>query len=101
MVCFSWGSLNSKLKRGKIINICFFIGKIISEIKFDFVLNSRNISIAIFYIELLNGSVIKVKGYNEMVDSCYSTLKQGMNIQIQGYINSKSEIILQNIEMIN
>ena len=75
------------------MNICFFVGKIISEINFDFILNSKNISIARFDIELLNGNTIKVKGYNEIADYCYSTLKQGMNIQIQGYINNKYEII--------
>ena len=68
------------------MNICFFIGKIISEIKFDFI---------------LNGSVIKVKGYNEIADYCYSTLKQGMNIQIEGNINGKSETILEDIEIFN
>ena len=83
------------------MNICFFIGEIISEIKFDFILNSKDISIAIFNIELLNGSVIKVKGYNEIADYCYSTLKQGMNIQLQGYINNKCEIILDDIEILD
>ena len=47
------------------MNLCFFIGKICSEIQFEFILNSKNISIAIFDIELTNGSIIKVKSYNE------------------------------------
>lgn len=83
------------------MNICFFIGKIISEIKFDFILNSKDISIAILTIQLMNGSIIKVKGYNEIADYCYSTLKQGMNIQIQGYINNKYEIILEDIQILS
>lgn len=82
------------------MNICFFIGKICSEIKFDFILNSKNVSISVFYIELLNGSIVKVKGYNEIADYCYSNLKEGMIIQIQGYINYKYEITLEDIEII-
>lgn len=81
------------------MNIGFFIGKIITEINFDFILNSKNISIARFDIELLNGSIIKVKGYNEIADYCYRNLKQGINIQLQGYINNKYEIILEDIEI--
>ena len=83
------------------MNICFCIGKIISVINFDFILNSKNISIAIFDIQLLNGSIIKVKGYNEIADYCYQNLQQGMNIQLQGYINNKCEIILENIEILS
>jgi len=83
------------------MNMCFFIGKICSEIKFDFILNSKNISIAIFYIQLLNGSIIKVKGYNEIADYCYRNLKQCMDIQIQGNINNKYDIILEDIEILN
>ena len=83
------------------MNICFFIGEICSEINFDFILNSKDISIARFDIELLNGSIIKVKGYNEIADYCYSILKQGMDIQIQGYINNKYEIILEDIEILS
>lgn len=82
------------------MNICFFIGKIISEIKFDFILNSKDISIAVFYIQLLNGSIIKVKGYNEIADYCYSNLEQEMIIQIQGTINQKMEIIIEEIEVV-
>ena len=82
------------------MNICFFIGKIINEIKFDFILNSKDISVAILTIQLLNYSIIKVKGYNEIADYCYSVLKQGMDIQIQGYINNKYEIILEDIEIV-
>ena len=83
------------------MNICFFIGKIISKINFYFILNSKDISVAIFDIKLLNESIIKVKGYNEIADYCYSSLEEGMNVQIEGWINNKCEIILDNIEVIN
>ena len=83
------------------MNICFFIGKIISKINFYFILNSKDISVAIFDIQLLNGGIIKVKGYNEMADYCYSCLEEGMKVQIEGCINNKYEIILDYIEVIN
>ena len=79
------------------MNLCFFIGKICSEIQFEFILNSKNISIAIFDIELTNGSIIKVKSYNETADYCYANLEKEMIISLQGSINSKMEITLHTI----
>ena len=41
------------------MNICFFIGKIISNINFKFIVNNKKYnSIVIFQIELYNKSVI-------------------------------------------
>lgn len=79
------------------MNLCFLIGKICSEIKFEFILNSKDISIAIFDIELSNGSIIKVKAYNEIADYCYANLEKEMIISLQGSIDSKMEIILHTI----
>lgn len=79
------------------MNLCFLIGKICSEIKFEFILNSKDISIAIFDIELLNGSIIKVKAYKETADYCYVNLEKEMIIGLQGSINSKMEVILDEI----
>lgn len=83
------------------MNLCFVLGKIISNIKFEFILNSANISIAIFYIELSNGCIIKVKGYNEIADFCYRKLEKEINVFIKGYINSKVELIIDYIEIID
>lgn len=79
------------------MNICFFIGRVCSNINFKFILNSKDISIAIFNIQLLNGSIIKVKGYNEIADYCYTNLEENMIVSIEGYIDNKSEIIIENI----
>ena len=76
------------------MNICLLIGKICSEIQFEFILNRKEISISMFDIELLNGSIIKVKGYNEIADYCYSNLEKGHLIGIEGYINQNIEIVL-------
>lgn len=81
------------------MNLCFLIGKIVSPIQFEFILNATNISIAIFNIELSNGSIVTVKGYDEIADYCYSTLEEGMIIGLQGRINSKIEVILENVEL--
>ena len=76
------------------MNICLLVGKICSEIQLEFILNSKDISIAMFDMELSNGSIIKVKGYNEIADYCYSTLEIGQVIEIEGYIDNNMEIVL-------
>lgn len=76
------------------MNLCFLIGKVVSEIKFDFILNSKDISIARFSIELENKSVVVVKGYNEIADYCYKDLTKGSIIGIQGSLNSNKEIVI-------
>ena len=51
------------------MNICFLIGKIVSEIDFKFIVNNKKYySISILQIELNNKSIITVKGYNEIAD---------------------------------
>ena len=79
------------------INICFVIGKIVSDIEFEFIINSKNISVAIFEIELSNKSIIKVKGYNEIADYCYQKLLKGDIIGIYGELNNDMEIIINEI----
>lgn len=81
------------------MNICLLIGKVCSEIEFEFILNSQYISIVMFDIKLLNRSIIKVKGYNKIADYCYSNLKNEMIILIKGRIDSNNmTIILEEIE---
>ena len=80
------------------MNICFFIGKIVSKINFKFIINSKNISIATFKLELENKSIITVKAYNDMADYCYSKFIKGDIIAIQGYLSSKIELIVEIIE---
>ena len=47
------------------MNICFLTGKIVSDIEYKFVLNSKYISIAVFTLKVDEGCVIKVKAYDE------------------------------------
>lgn len=39
----------------------------------------------------------KGKGYNEIADYCYSKLDKNQTVAIEGRINSKSEIIIEEI----
>lgn len=83
------------------MNLVFVQGKIISNIEFKFIVNSKNTSIAIFEIELSNKSIVKVKAYNDLADYCYSKLNKGDNVLIDGKICSNIEIIIQNIYVVN
>ena len=78
------------------MNICFLIGRIISNIEYEFILNSKNISIVKFKIEVENNKII-IKAYNEMADWCYQNLKQGNIIGIEGSLNSKLEVVINEI----
>ena len=80
------------------MNICYVIGKIISEIEFKFIINSKNVSISYFKIELFNNSIINIKAYNELADYCYSKLQKYDVCAIQGYINSEMEIEVEEIK---
>lgn len=80
------------------MNICFLIGKIVSDVEFKFVLESKHISIVIFKLELSNCSVVTVKAYDEMADLCYQKLQKGDIIGIQGYLNSNMEIVAIEVE---
>jgi len=82
----------------KEMNLCFLIGKIVSQIQFDFILNSENISIVKFELELENKSIITIKGYNEIADECYRKLIKGDIVGIFGKLDSRMEIIIEEIE---
>lgn len=74
------------------MNICFLMGKIISEINFKFMIQGKNKSIAIFQIEVENKTIITVKGYNEIADYCYNQLQKDNYIIIMGILDYKGEI---------
>lgn len=80
------------------MNIVFVEGKIISDIEFNFIINSENVSIAIFEAELLNKSIVKIKAYNELADYCYSKLNKNDIVFIEGYLNSNMEIIIKTLK---
>ncbi len=81
------------------MNLCFLIGKIISNIEFNFLLESKNISITSFIVKVDENCIIKVKAYNELADWCYAKLIKNDVVSIQGKIDSKQEIIIESIEL--
>ena len=84
------------------MNICFFIGKIISDIDFKFMVNNRKYnSIVIFQIELNNKSIITLKGYNEIADFCYRNLEKNNIIIAVTFLNSKLEGTVEKIVNLN
>ena len=81
------------------MNLCFLMGKVVSDVNFEFILNSSHISIAVWKIELMNQSIVTVKAYNERADVCYRYLKKGMMIYIEGYIDNKMEIVVEEMNL--
>ena len=79
------------------MNLVYIQGKVVSKIDFKFIINSKNISIAISKVELSNKSVVKVKAYNEMADYCYRKLSEGREVIIEGRLNTKLEVICNKI----
>ena len=84
----------------KQMNLCFLIGKIVSDIEFKFIINSKNVSISYFKIELNNKSIICVKAYNELADYCYRKLQNGDICFIYGNIDRRMEIVVKQIASI-
>ena len=88
------------------MNECFLIGKIISEIKFDFVIGKEeyfskkeNISVVRFCLELLDKNKICVIGYNSIADFCYQKLKTNDYILIDGFFNTKGNVEMKNVDI--
>lgn len=79
------------------MNLCFVLGKIISEVQFDFILYSKKIAITRFEIELSNKIKIKVKGYDELAEICYQTLTIGDRVLIRGNLDSNGIITMQEV----
>ena len=80
------------------MNQVFILGKIISDIEFKFIIKNKNKAIVIFKVKLLDDTIVTVEAYNEKADYCYSKLNKNDVIYIQGYINSKMQIIVKDIE---
>ena len=73
-------------------NICFIKGKVIEEINFSFLYNKKNISITRAKLELRNGSIITIKGYDEMADWMLQKIRKEDEVILQGELNTKMEV---------
>lgn len=81
------------------MNICFLYGKIISEIDFKFVYNSKKyISVVKFEIEIQNNfhiTTLPVFAYNELADEIYSEYEKNNFVMIVGRIENNNVNILE------
>ena len=75
------------------MNICILCGKIISEIEYKFIINSKNKAIGQFEIELSNKSIIKVQAFDEIADYVYKEFRNGDIVIIDGEL-SKNKVII-------
>ena len=70
------------------MNEVFLIGKIISNIEFKFIINSKNKAIACFEIETNDKQIVRVQVYNEIADFAYSKLNTNDKVFVNGYIEA-------------
>ena len=70
------------------MNEVFLIGKIISNIEFKFIINSKNKAIACFEIETADKQIVRVQTYNKTADFAYSKLNTNDKVFINGYIET-------------
>ena len=70
------------------MNEVFLIGKIISDIEFKFIINSKNKAIACFEIETNDKQIVRIQAYNQLADFVYSKLNKNNQVFINGYIET-------------
>lgn len=84
------------------MNICFLTGKIVSDIKFDFMIYSRHTSIVQFYIKEKRKNIIKIVWYDKIADYCYKNVKKNDIVFIEGRMeNIEDNTIIKIIEIKN
>ena len=82
------------------MNIVIIYGKIVSEIDFKFIYNryakdsemENKISIAKCKMELTNGSIVEIYGYDEIADFMYRNLQIGYSVICDGDLDSEGTI---------
>ncbi len=70
------------------MNEVFLIGKIISDIEFKFIINSKNKAIACFEIKTADKQIVRMQTYNQLADFAYSKLNTNDKVFINGYIEA-------------
>ncbi|MFR3341490.1 MAG: single-stranded DNA-binding protein [Clostridia bacterium] len=70
------------------MNEVFLIGKIISDIEFKFIINSKNKAIACFEIKTADKQIVRIQAYNQLADFAYSKLNINDKVFINGYIEN-------------
>ena len=70
------------------MNEVFLIGKIISNIEFKFIINSKNKAIACFEIKTADKQIVRIQAYNQLANFAYSKLNTKDKVFINGYIEA-------------
>ncbi len=83
------------------MNKCFFMGRIITDVDFKFMLDNKNDSISTFNIELSNTSIIKAITFNERADYSYRKLEKEDIVLIEGRLDSMLNVIVQEVEKLD
>ena len=72
------------------MNICFLLGKVVDDVEFKFIYNSKKVSISIFKLMLSNKSIVECEAYDEIADYIYRNIKRDDLIFIEGTIRNKN-----------
>ena len=70
------------------MNEVFLIRKLISDIEFKFIINSKNKAIACFEIKTADKQIVRIQAYNQLADFAYSKLNTNDKVFINGYIEA-------------
>ena len=79
------------------MNEVFLIGKVISDIEFKFIINSKNKAIASFEIKTADKQIVRIQAYNQLADFVYSKLNTNDKVFVNGYIEDN----VVNVKSIN
>ena len=82
------------------MNICFIIGKIISQIEYKFIIKSKNKAVVQLWVETDDDNKIYVIGYDEIADKIYRGFEKGNFIMFGGRVEEK-KIIIEYLEDVN
>lgn len=72
------------------MNICFLLGKVVDDVEFKFIYNSKNVSISMFKLMLSNKSIVECEAYDEIADYIYRNIKRDDLIFIEESIRNKN-----------
>ncbi|MDO4391742.1 MAG: single-stranded DNA-binding protein [Clostridium sp.] len=76
------------------MNRVYLMGKIITDIEFKFIINSKNISVAMFKIKTIkDNQIINIKAYNDKADSFFSKCDKGDTVIIEGKLQENTVIV--------
>ncbi len=79
------------------MNLCMLKGVVVEQVEFKFTISKIHDAISIFELQLPNNSVVTIKAFDEWADYCYRKLETGDTAVIYGMLNSKMEIIAEEV----